>query len=430
MIRQRRFVGMAVAMVAATVAGVGLMRSVDAAATETASVAGLADAVAAADAGSSFVGLTPARLADSRPGASTIDGVSAGGGIRAAGSVTVVPVAGRGGVPGNAAAAVLNVTVTEPTGEGYATVYPCGTPPPNASNLNFVPGQTIANAAVIKIGDAAAVCVFVSQPTQLIVDVDGYFPGGPPSTTVPPPTTVPPATSVPPDPIPFTKDEVFSLEDPLSNYWIYVPESYDASHQTPTTLFVWLHGCGGKGEFDIYTVSPGGTQNWISIAVGGREGDCWDPAGDGATVKAAIADVKSHFNVDAHQVILGGYSSGGDLAYRTAFYDADAFAGVLAENTAPFRDTGSTQQASLAAASWKFNVVHLAHLQDGTYPITTVRAETDAMTAAGFPMTRIERDGTHYDEAGAVVNGAPVPGTDADLVALLLPYIDDGWRSP
>jgi predicted esterase len=225
---------------------------------------------------------------------------------------------------------------------------------------------------------------------------------------------------VPPDPIPFATDDVFSLESALSTYWIYVPESYDESHQTPTTLFVWLHGCGGQGEFDIYTVSPGGDQDWISIAVGGREGGCWDPGGDGTLVKAAIADVKRHFNVDPQRVILGGYSSGGDLAYRTAFYDAGAFAGVLAENTAPFRDTGSSQAASLAAASWKFNVVHLAHLQDTTYPIATVRAETDAMLAAGFPITRIERPGTHYDD----------PGTDADLVALLLPYIDDGWRSP
>ena len=312
----------------------------------------------------------------------------------------------------------LNVTVTQATGAGYATVYPCGSQPPDASNLNFVTGETIANAAVVKIGDGAAVCVFVSQATQLIVDISGYFASGSP------------LTSVPPDPIPFTKDTVFSIATTLSNYWIDVPNSYDASHQTPIKLFVWLHGCGGQSAGDIYTVSPGGNQDWISIAVGGREDDCWDPNTDRPKLMAAISDVESHFNVDAHRVILGGYSSGGDLAYRTAFYDAGAFAGVLAENTSPFRDTGSSQEASLAAASWKFNVVHLAHLQDNTYPIGTVRAETDAMTAAGFPVTRIERVGTHYDGANAIVSGQVVPGTDADVVALLLPHIDDGWRSP
>ncbi len=148
------------------------------------------------------------------------------------------------------------------------------------------------------------------------------------------------------------------------------------------------------------------------------------------TVQAAIANVKTHFNVDPRRVILGGYSSGGDLAYRLAFYHSASFAGVLAENTSPFRDTGSTQAASLAAATTRFHVVHLAHLQDTTYPIAGVREETDAMIAAGFPLQRIEVDGTHYDEPGADVNGHPVPGTDADVVAYLLPHIDDGWLAP
>jgi predicted esterase len=129
-------------------------------------------------------------------------------------------------------------------------------------------------------------------------------------------------------------------------------------------------------------------------------------------------------------VILGGYSSGGDIAYRMAFYNSGTYAGVLAENTSPFRDTGSSQADSLAAATTKFNVVHLAHLQDDTYPIAEVRAETDAMKAAGFPITRIEAVGTHFDEPGAIVAGQAVPGTDADLRALLLPHIDDGWHSP
>ena len=74
--------------------------------------------------------------------------------------------------------------------------------------------------------------------------------------------------------------------------------------------------------------------------------------------------------------------------------------------------------------------MHLAHLQDTTYPIDGVRQETDSMTAAGFPMKRIEVDGGHYDDAGAIENGHAVPGTSADLVSLLLPYLDAGWMAP
>ncbi len=187
-----------------------------------------------------------------------------------------------------------------------------------------------------------------------------------------------------------------------------------------------MHGCGGESSGDIYTVSrgTGGDQSHISIAVGGREDACWDPNSDGPTVLSAISDVESHFNINPRRVILGGYSSGGDLAYRTAFYHARLFAGVLAENTSPFRDTGSSQSASLAAASWKFHVVHLAQTEDDSYPIAGVREETNAMADAGFPITRIEKPGSHYDaDTGDT-------GTDHDLRTLLLPHLKDHWLSP
>jgi dienelactone hydrolase len=239
-----------------------------------------------------------------------------------------------------------------------------------------------------------------------------------------------PPSSVPTDPISFSKSTVFTLNSSETEYWVYVPNSYDASHSTPTTLFVWLHGCSGFSAGDIYIVDPGGSQDWISIAVGGREGECWNPNTDQSKVLAAIANMKTHFNVNPRRVILGGYSSGGDLTYRTAFYNASSFAGILVENSSPFRDTGSSQSESLAAASWKFNVVHLAHKQDAVYPIAGVKNETNAMTSAGFPLTLVEATGTHYDEPAAMVAGESVPGTSADLNTYLLPHIDDGWLSP
>ena len=57
---------------------------------------------------------------------------------------------------------------------------------------------------------------------------------------------------------------------------------------------------------------------------------------------AALADFETHFNVDRRRVILGGYSSGGDLAYRTGFRHSSTFAGLLIENSSPFRDTESS----------------------------------------------------------------------------------------
>ena len=90
-----------------------------------------------------------------------------------------VQVGGRGGVPVDAVAAVLNVTVTEAQGAGFATVFPCGVDRPNASSVNFVAGSTVANGVIAKLGaggvNVGKVCVFVSQPTHVLVDVAGYF---------------------------------------------------------------------------------------------------------------------------------------------------------------------------------------------------------------------------------------------------------------
>ena len=185
-----------------------------------------------------------------------------------------------------------------------------------------------------------------------------------------------------------------------------------------------MHGCGGTAYGDAWSASPGGAQSWLTVSVGGRDGACWNVNTDSTLVLAALADIKKRVNVDPRRVVIGGYSSGGDMAYRTAFYNAGSFAGVIAENTSPFRDTGSTQAASIAAASWKLNVAQLAHLSDETYPITGVRAETDALRTAGFPMTRIERAGTHWDP------DTTSSGTDYDLRTYLLPFIDAGWLAP
>jgi hypothetical protein len=110
----------------------------------------------------------PARLYDSRSGP----------GDRPAGTITAVQVAGSAGVPADASLAALNVTAVAPGAAGYLTVFPCGGAAPNASNVNFAAGQTIPNAAVVRIGDGGRVCVFTSATTGLLIDVNGYAPAG------------------------------------------------------------------------------------------------------------------------------------------------------------------------------------------------------------------------------------------------------------
>ena len=64
------------------------------------------------------------------------------------------------------------------TRPGYVTAYPCGVQPPDASNLNFMAGQTIPNAVIAQVGAGGAVCLYTSTATHLVVDVNGWFPPG------------------------------------------------------------------------------------------------------------------------------------------------------------------------------------------------------------------------------------------------------------
>jgi hypothetical protein len=72
---------------------------------------------------------------------------------------------------------MLNVTVTNPTAVGYITVWPNGSSRPNASNINFVPGQTVANLVAARVGPDGRVAFFNSAgATDLLVDVVGWLP--------------------------------------------------------------------------------------------------------------------------------------------------------------------------------------------------------------------------------------------------------------
>ena len=73
-------------------------------------------------------------------------------------------------------AVVLNVTVTQPTASSFLTAWPAGAARPLASNLNFVPGQTVPNLVVVKAGAGGVVDLFNSTgSTHVVADVAGWF---------------------------------------------------------------------------------------------------------------------------------------------------------------------------------------------------------------------------------------------------------------
>ncbi len=119
-----------------------------------------------------FSGITPARICDTRPGS----GEPYQGQTLTSGSALAVQVQGVGGVPANATAVVLNVTVTGTTSGGYLTVWPTGGPQPTASDLNWAAGKTVPNLVIVKIGSSGQVSFFNSAgSTNVIADVVGWY---------------------------------------------------------------------------------------------------------------------------------------------------------------------------------------------------------------------------------------------------------------
>ncbi len=117
-----------------------------------------------------FVDVTPDRVLDTRvpigqPTAAKLQ----------AGIALTQPVAGRAGVPATGAVSVtMNVTVANPETAGYLTVWPCGEPQPDASNLNFQAGVNVPNLVSVKLPPDGSVCFFSTATTDVLADVAGY----------------------------------------------------------------------------------------------------------------------------------------------------------------------------------------------------------------------------------------------------------------
>ena len=116
--------------------------------------------------GLQFTPATPCRLVDTRNG-NPIQG----------GTVEsfIVPQLGGCGIPTSAAAYSLNVTVVPRGTLGYLTIWPTGEAQPYVSTMNSPDGRVKANAAIVPAGTNGAVSVYVTQTTDVIFDIDGYF---------------------------------------------------------------------------------------------------------------------------------------------------------------------------------------------------------------------------------------------------------------
>jgi hypothetical protein len=123
-----------------------------------------------------FYPLAPCRVLDTRNATDPLGGPSMAGG-----QLRDFPVQSSAcGIPSTALAYSLNFTAVPQQTLGYLTVWPSGASRPVVSTLNSPTGTATANAAIVPAGTGGDISAFVTDNTDLIADINGYF--APPGT--------------------------------------------------------------------------------------------------------------------------------------------------------------------------------------------------------------------------------------------------------
>ncbi|MEU7923170.1 right-handed parallel beta-helix repeat-containing protein [Micromonospora zamorensis] len=122
--------------------------------------------------GAAYTALTPQRVLDTRaalgvPGTVPIP----------ADTEVVLALPQINGTPAaDISAVVLNVTATAPTSAGFLRVYPDGTTLPDASNVNFVPGETVPNLVTVPMSNGnLRIRNTASGTVHVVADLQGYY---------------------------------------------------------------------------------------------------------------------------------------------------------------------------------------------------------------------------------------------------------------
>jgi uncharacterized repeat protein (TIGR03803 family) len=118
-----------------------------------------------------YTAVTPCRLLDTRNGSALQGGT--------VNTFDLVTLAQNNGCADLSTAAIysLNVTLVPINGGpvSYLTIWPAGQNQPVVSTMNSLDGRIKANAAIVPSGAGNAVNIYVTNTTNVLVDIDAYF---------------------------------------------------------------------------------------------------------------------------------------------------------------------------------------------------------------------------------------------------------------
>lgn len=119
-----------------------------------------------------FYRIEPCRVVDTRGPASV------NGGPAVTSATRVFSIRGACGVPMNARAVTLNVTILGASHSSFITMWPADLPKPGVSTINFLPTDiALANGAITGLAQQAGDLAVANGEgsVHLILDVTGYF---------------------------------------------------------------------------------------------------------------------------------------------------------------------------------------------------------------------------------------------------------------
>ncbi len=123
-----------------------------------------------------FYPMAPCRLVDTRLATGPLGGPS----LIASAIKNFPLLSSPCNIPATARAYSLNYTAVPKKALGFLTTWPAGQTQPLVSTLNSTTGAVTANAAIVPSGTNGDISVFVTDASDLVIDVNGYFaPPGP-----------------------------------------------------------------------------------------------------------------------------------------------------------------------------------------------------------------------------------------------------------
>jgi hypothetical protein len=118
----------------------------------------------------------PIRILDTRPGKTAA--INPGIPI-ATGATFTLQVTGETvesiEVPAGAVGVIGNVTVVNPVGQGFLTLFPEGASRPTASTINYSAGEVIANGVTVKLSSSGQMDIFAATTTDVVFDATGFI---------------------------------------------------------------------------------------------------------------------------------------------------------------------------------------------------------------------------------------------------------------